>query len=132
MYMFYNLDPKQLPTEMQVWRMGKQMERAGYKVGPKIMNALASGDIRYSNGEVLRFCRGCVDYKPLEHFSSNQRYVFNVNYECNACVARRKRIQKYGEVRMISDSSCKLDIHQNAKVKLNEENKRILNKLMEE
>ena len=28
----------------------------------------------------------------------------------------RKRVQKYGEVRMVSDSSCKLNIHQNAKV----------------
>lgn len=103
----YELIPKYLPTEKQVWLMASSMSKDGFEPTMQIMRAMEKGDLKYIKGVMYRLCRGCMAYYPLDHFHTNKRYVLEKNYLCKDCVARERRIKKYGKLSLISDVGTK-------------------------
>lgn len=99
----YSLLPKHRPSDRSVWLMGKKMEEDGWEVGRKVLRALESGEIKYVDHVLYKLCRHCMDYKPLDEFYTNKRFIMDKAYICKTCSATRRRIKKYAGVGHVSD-----------------------------
>lgn len=99
----YELSAKYRPTDRAVWLMGKKMEEDGLEVNRSILRALETGEIKYVDHMLYKLCRGCLEYKPLEEFYTNKRFVMDRGYICKSCSSIRRRIKKYGTVGHISE-----------------------------
>lgn len=99
----YELSAKYRPTDRAVWLMSKKMEEDGLEVNRSILRALETGEIKYVDHMLYKLCRGCLEYKPLEEFYTNKRFVMDRGYICKSCSSIRRRIKKYGTVGHISE-----------------------------
>lgn len=99
----YELSIKHRPTDRAVWLMGKKMEEDGWEVKRTTLRALESGEIKYIDHKLYKLCRGCMQYKELEDFYINKRFIMDRGYICKECSATRRRIKKYGTVGHISE-----------------------------
>lgn len=99
----YELSAKYRPTDRAVWLMSKKMEEDGLEVNRNILRALETGEIKYIDHMLYKLCRGCLEYKPLEEFYTNKRFVMDRGYICKSCSSIRRRIKKYGTVGHISE-----------------------------
>lgn len=99
----YELSAKYRPTDRAVWLMSKKMEEDGLEVNRSILRALETGEIKYIDHMLYKLCRGCLEYKPLEEFYTNKRFVMDRGYICKSCSSIRRRIKKYGTVGHISE-----------------------------
>jgi hypothetical protein len=99
----YELSAKYRPTDRAVWLMSKKMEEDGLEVNRSILRALETGEIKYVDHILYKLCRGCLEYKPLEEFYTNKRFVMDRGYICKSCSSIRRRIKKYGTVGHISE-----------------------------
>lgn len=99
----YELSAKYRPTDRAVWLMSKKMEEDGLEVNRSILRALETGEIKYVDHMLYKLCRGCLEYKPLEEFYTNKRFVMDRGYICKSCSSMRRRIKKYGTVGHISE-----------------------------
>lgn len=99
----YELSAKYRPTDRAVWLMSKKMEEDGLEVNRNILRALETGEIKYVDHMLYKLCRGCLEYKPLEEFYTNKRFVMDRGYICKSCSSIRRRIKKYGTVGHISE-----------------------------
>ena len=99
----YELSAKYRPTDRAVWLMSKKMEEDGLEVNRNILRALETGEIKYVDHMLYKLCRGCLEYKPLEEFYTNKRFVMGRGYICKSCSSIRRRIKKYGTVGHISE-----------------------------
>ena len=78
----YELSAKYRPTDRAVWLMSKKMEEDGLEVNRSILRALETGEIKYVDHILYKLCRGCLEYKPLEEFYTNKRFVMDRGYIC--------------------------------------------------
>lgn len=99
----YELSPRFRPSDRAVWIMSKKMEEDGYDVNRSILRALETGEIKYDKHVLYKLCRHCMDYKPLDDFYVNKRFIMDRAYICKSCSAIRRRIKKYGTVGHISE-----------------------------
>lgn len=99
----YELSAKYRPADRAVWLMSKKMEEDGLEVNRSILRALETGEIKYVDHMLYKLCRGCLEYKPLEEFYTNKRFVMDRGYICKSCSSIRRRIKKYGTVGHISE-----------------------------
>lgn len=100
----FNLSPRYLPSERAVWLMSKAAEKDGVKVDLNLMRAFERGEMKYVDHTMYKLCRHCMEYKTLDNFYTNKRYVGQKGYICKPCYNTRMRIKKYGTVGFISDS----------------------------
>lgn len=123
----YELADSYKPSDSQVWLMSKRAEKAGYTVDLSIMNAMASGDVRFVKGKWYKLCRHCMEFKELDDFYTNKRYVLGVTYVCKDCTAVRRRIKNTAKVKYISDSGMK-QLPNGVTIRLGDEAKEIVRK----
>lgn len=100
----YKLHPKFLPSDRQIFLTSKKAEESGLVVTKAIMAGLDRGEVKYLDGKFYKLCRHCLDYKEVDAFYINSRYVLGVGYICKDCVATRRRIAKYGIVSYVTDN----------------------------
>lgn len=127
----YRLNAKHLPSERDVWLMSRRVELDGHEISRPILNAMATGDIKYVDGKFYRLCRHCMDYLELDKFHENKRYVLDVNYVCKPCMAARRRIKLYGVASYVSDVGMKEPPHA-ITFHMTDENKKIITRRMED
>lgn len=126
----YAIRPKYLPTERQVWLMSKEMEKDGLKPTMQILKAMEKGEIKYVAGKtkgdvgtLYKLCRDCLDYHTIDNFYGNKRCVLDVGYICKSCMAKRRRIKKFGTVSYISEVGMSSIINGNIGLNLQDESK---------
>lgn len=127
----YVLSQKHRPTDRAVWLMSKKMEEAGIEVNKNTLRALESGEIKYVDSTLYKLCRGCLEYKPLEDFYTNKRFVMDRGYICKSCSSMRRRIKKYGTVGHISEVGMN-DKAEGFTMNLDDATKQILKRRLED
>lgn len=127
----YKLNAKSRPSEREVWLMSKRAQDDGFKVTMSMMRAMATGEIKYYEGVFYKLCRNCMDYKPIEEFYSNKRYIMDVGYVCRDCMAIRRRVKAYGVPSYISDVGMK-DVPLDVRIRVKPEVKEALERRLAE
>lgn len=126
----YELSARYRPTDRAVWLMSKKMEEDGVEINRSILRALESGELKYVDHKLYKLCRGCMEYKELDEFYTNKRFIMDRGYICKSCSAIRRRIKKYGTVGHISEVGM-MDKAEGFTMNLSESTKEILKRRLD-